>query len=155
MNTDLLEFAVEAQRYAIPVRDVVEIVRAVAVTPLPAAPAIVEGVIDLRGQVVPVLDMRARFGLPPRPVDPSQHFIVARAGERLVVIRVDEAAKVSRVNLDDVEPIARVAPGTRHVAGVMKTADGMVLIHELAAFLTQAENEVLTETVQGEEGART
>lgn len=155
MNTDLLEFAVEAQRYAIPVRDVVEIVRAVAVTPLPAAPAIVEGVIDLRGQVVPVLDMRARFGLPPRPVDPSQHFIVARAGERLVVIRVDEAAKVSRVNLDDVEPIARVAPGTRHVAGVMKTADGMVLIHELAAFLTQAENEGLTEALQGEEGART
>lgn len=155
MTIDLLELGIESQRYAVPIRDVVEVLRAVAITPLPAAPAIVEGVIDVRGEILPVLDLRARFGLPPRPLDPSQHFVIARAGQRRVVIRVDEAAGVSRVDDSDVEPIARVVAGTRHVAGVAKTADGMVLIHDLAAFLTQAENEALTDVLQNEEVART
>src|SRR5881296_2430916 len=77
---EVLVFEVGGQKYALPTADVRELVRAVAITPLPAAPAVIEGVVDVRGRVLPVLDVRARFRLPPKALDPSDHFIVASAG---------------------------------------------------------------------------
>lgn len=155
VTTALLEFAVDSQRYALPVGDVVEIVQAVAVTRLPVAPSIIEGIIDFRGRVVPVLDLRARFGLPPRQLDPSEHFIVARAGERVVAVRADEVADVSHVRLENVEPIADSVPHARHVAGVVKTATGVVLISDLTGFLSQAEQEALDSALEQVETAST
>src|SRR5436309_14010618 len=70
---EVLIFEVGSQRYGLPAAGVRELVRAVTVTPLPRAPAIVEGVIDLRGTIVPVLDIRARFRLPAKPPEPPHH----------------------------------------------------------------------------------
>ena len=63
---EVLVFEVEGQRYGLPTADVRELVRAVTITPLPNAPAVIEGVVNVRGRVLPVLDMRARFRLPAR-----------------------------------------------------------------------------------------
>src|SRR5437016_2215466 len=82
-TVDLVTFELGGQRYAILAADAVEVQRAVAVARLPRSPPIVEGVIDLRGALVPVLDVRSRFGLPPRPPVPADHLVfarVARAG---------------------------------------------------------------------------
>ena len=84
-------FKVAEQLFALPAADVRELVHAVAIVPLPSAPAVVEGVIDLRGKIVPVLDIRSRFGLPARPVAPSDHLLIASAGEFLVAVRADRA----------------------------------------------------------------
>ena len=143
MGTDLLQFSIESQQYAISVGDVVEIVCAVAITRLPAAPSIVEGVVDVRGRIVPVLDMRARFRLPAREVDPSEHFILADAGSRRVAMRVDRAVGVAHVEDADIERLTTTVPGARHVAGVAKLPDGVVLIHDVAGFLSHSESETL------------
>jgi purine-binding chemotaxis protein CheW len=69
----VLVFEVAGRRYGLPADDVQELLRAVSIVPLPRAPAVVEGVINLRGKVVPVLDVRGRFRLPARgPVGPEQ-----------------------------------------------------------------------------------
>src|SRR5262249_18625738 len=68
---DVVVFEVHGRQYALPAGQVRELVRAVALVPLPGAPAVVEGVFNLRGKVVPVLDIRGRFGLPPRALDPA------------------------------------------------------------------------------------
>lgn len=154
MTIELLEFRLDFHRYALRIGDVVEIVRAAAITRLPEAPAIVEGLIDLRGHLVPVLDLRARFGLPSRALDPTEHFIIARAGERTVAIRADEAKDVTRVNRADIDSLARAVPHGRHVAGVVKTDQGLVFIHDLAGFLTQAEAEHLDAILDRQEPAR-
>ena len=154
VTTELLEFRLDSNRYALRVGDVVEIVRAAAITRLPDAPAIVEGVIDLRGQLVPVLNLRARFGHPPRALDPSEHFIVASAGERTVAIRAEEAKSVARVDEGDINSLSHAVPHGRHVAGVVQTEEGLVLIHDLAGFLTQAESESVAAALHREESAR-
>jgi purine-binding chemotaxis protein CheW len=88
---EILVFEVARQRFGVLSADVRELLRTVTVVPLPKAPAIVEGIIDVRGTIVPVLDIRSRFRLPGKAAEHSDHLLVARAGERLVALRVDRA----------------------------------------------------------------
>lgn len=139
-GTEVLVFEVADQKYALPTRDVREIVRAVAITPLPDAPAVIEGVVNVRGQVLPVLDVRARFGLPARALDLSDHFIVASAGARGVILRVDRATHLAFVDEASVQPPESLGASSGYVAGVAKLEDGLVLIHDVATFLSAAES---------------
>jgi hypothetical protein len=68
---DIVVFEVGGQVYALPALDVHELIRAVAIVPLPRAPAIVEGIINLRGKIVPVLDIRSRFRFTPMTISSS------------------------------------------------------------------------------------
>ena len=140
---DALVFRLDRSRYALPLGDVVEVLPAVALTTLPMAPAIVEGVIDVRGRLVPVLDIRARFRLPARQMDLADHLVLARAGLRTVALRADEAIELLHLDAQDVEPIEPAVPGASYVAGVARTADGLILLHDLQTFLTHAESEQL------------
>ncbi len=146
---EILTFELSGQRFAVPLRSVQEVVRAVAIAPLPGAPSVIEGVIDVRGEVVPVFDLRARFALPPRSVWPTQHLIIAWARDRRVAFRVDRADWM--VDVDDaslVEP-ATIVPGVQHIAGVATLDDGLVLIHDLDTFLAAAESEALERALAG------
>jgi purine-binding chemotaxis protein CheW len=145
---EVLVFEVAGQRYGLPIVDVLELVRAVAITPLPNAPAVIEGVVNVRGRVLPVLDVRTRFGLPARPLDPSDHFIVASAGPRGVILRVDQATQLALVDEDTVQAPETLGPGAAYVAGVAKLDDGMVLIHDLTTFLSAAEASSLEEALR-------
>lgn len=134
-------------RYALALADVDEVVRAAAVTPLPGAPPVILGLLDLRGAPVPVLDARRRFGHPERPLDPAERFVVARAGARRVALRVDAADGVAELDPALVEDPRRHVPLARHVAGVAALPDGLVLVHDVATFLAAAEAEALTEAL--------
>lgn len=135
----LLVFSLAEARFALRVETVVAAVRAVAIAALPSAPPMVEGVVNYRGTVVPVLDIRARFGLPARALRPDQHMIVARSGARTVVLRVDAAHDLVDVQEDAIEAPERAVPGARHVAGIVRLVDGLIVISDLAAFLSADE----------------
>ena len=139
----LLLFRLDDIRGALPLAQLQETVRAVAITPLAGAPGVVEGVIDVRGTVVPVLDLRARFRLPARPVIPADHLIIAHAGDRTVALRVDEAQDVVTLADETVTPAGPDDPALAHLAGVARLPDGLVLVHDLQAFLTQGEEQAL------------
>ena len=144
-----LVFTLETRRFAVRARYVREVVRAVAISALPAAPPVMEGVVNYRGRVVPVLDIRARFGLPPVPLHPKQHFIVAEAGPRLVVLRVDHAAELLEVPDAVVETAGDAAPGARLTEGFVRLPDGLVVIHDLERFLSLDEGEQVDAAVAG------
>lgn len=140
---ELLVFALSEHHFGLPAEVVVEIVRVVACAPLPGSPEIVEGVIDVRGTLVPVLDVRGRFGLPAAVVDLEQHLILARAGLRVVALRVDRALDLVSVPDGAVVPVERLAPATPLVAGVARLPDGVLVIHDLDRFLSLDEGERL------------
>jgi len=139
----LVVFALGGERFAVRGWAVREIVRSVAVAALPYAPDVVEGVINYRGRLAPVLDIRGRFGLPSRPLDPTQHFVLAEAGSRLVALRVDRALDLLEVPADAIESAASVAPRSRWTEGVARLPDGLVVIHDLERFLSLDEENVL------------
>ena len=149
----LLLFTLDSHRFALPLDRVHEIVHAVEITPLAGAPGVVEGVVGVRGAVVPVLDVRARFRLPARPVRLSDHLVLAEGAGRLVALRVDRA-----VGMEEVPPEAMTMPGANdpamaHLAGVVTLDDGMVLVHDLDAFLSQAEADALARALATEAAA--
>lgn len=145
---EVLLFEVAGCRYGLPLADVVELARAVSVAPLPKAPAIVEGLINLRGALAPVLDIRTRFRHAPKPSDPADHLIVAQAGRRRVALLVDRAVGLVTVEDREIEDACQVVPGAEYVAGVAKLREGLVLIHDLRTFLSEAETGQLEEALE-------
>jgi purine-binding chemotaxis protein CheW len=136
---DVLVFEVGGQTYGLAAPDVREIVRAAAIVPLPRAPAIVEGVINVRGRVVPVLDIRQRFRLPTRKLAPTDHFILAFAGDYVVALRADRVVELRKFRGAEIDDAATVLPYSEYVAGVAKLPGGLVLLHDIRTFLSQGE----------------
>jgi purine-binding chemotaxis protein CheW len=141
-------FSLDAGRYALPLAAVERIVRAVEVTPLPSAPPSVLGAIDVQGRVLPVLNLRRRFGLPEREIDPANQFVIARSANRAVVLVVDAAQGVVESPASDTISAASIATGLEHIRGVIRLPDGLVLIHDLDVFLSAAESRALDEALK-------
>lgn len=142
-RNEVLRFDVGDLRCAVPLTHVREVQRAVAVTPLPGAPAIIDGVIDVRGAVIPVIDLGRRFGLPPRALRASQSLVLVWTGERMVALRADSVHWLEDLDSVDVVDSSRLTHGALEVAGVARTAEGLVLLQDPEALLRQAEAESL------------
>jgi purine-binding chemotaxis protein CheW len=148
----LLIFSLDEQRYALRLAAVERVVRAAAVTALPKAPEIVLGVLDLQGRVIPVIDLRRRFNLPPRELRTSDQFVIAQANALTVALSVDGVESVLKGPGEAVLAADDILAGTTYLEGVTRTADGLVLIHDLATLLFPEEELLLAQAlVQGEE----
>lgn len=133
----------------LPALAVREIVRAVAITPLPAGPPIMEGIVNLRGALVPVVDLRRRLGMEPRPLDADEFLVVLESAGRTLAIRVEEVDDLVAIPPGGARSAADLSPALRHLAGLGALADGTVVIHDPAAFVTQAEAEAIDAAVAG------
>jgi purine-binding chemotaxis protein CheW len=143
-HLELLVFELAGVRYALELTSVREVVHAVLISPLPDAPPVIEGVIDVRGELVPVYDLRARFGLPARPLHPDERLVIAWTGERLVAFRCELTEWVEGISPSLIDAPDEVRGAGRHIAGIVRLADGLVLIQNLSEFLDAAEAEALT-----------
>jgi purine-binding chemotaxis protein CheW len=139
----LVVFSLDDHRYALGLSAVQFVVRAVEISPLPRAPDSVEGIINVRGQVVPVFNLRRRFRLPERELQLDDHIILARTVRRGVALMVDAVNGVVECAADDTLPAEAVLPGTGYVTGVVKRPDGLILIHDLNTFLSLDEEQAL------------
>jgi purine-binding chemotaxis protein CheW len=136
---EVLLFEVAGSRFALRANEVSEILRAVALQSLPAAPNVISGVINLRGQAVPVLSMRFRFGLEQKALSPHDYFIVANVGTRRVALHVDRPLDLTQVSVTPLSEQQHLSHQLPYVAGVAPVDDGIVLIHDLVSFLSSAE----------------
>jgi len=156
-NRAILRFEVGPLRFGLRTSLVRELARAVPIVPLPGAPPVIEGVVNMRGTIVPMLDLRARFGLDARPIDPDDHMIFSNAGTRVAGFRVDRAMDIVSVPEELIDAARAVTPAAEYLEGFAKLADGLVLIHDPASFLSRAESSKLDEalgTVAGPDGPR-
>jgi purine-binding chemotaxis protein CheW len=151
---DILVFAVDSDRYALPASEVEQVLRSVAITELPGAPLVVEGVVDVRGTIVPVLNLRRRFGLPERPVTLSDLLIIASSGPRRVALRIDGEASIRKIDPAALERASDSLAQSRYVAGLAKLPDGIIVIHDLARFLSEAESESLAKALADNDSLR-
>lgn len=139
----LLVFSLADCRCAMELAAVERVYRAVAVTPLPDAPEIVLGVVNIKGVVLPVVDIRRRFRLPEKVLMPDDRLIVAHSSDRLVALVVDGVIDVIECHDKDITSASAIVPGMEYVEGVARFKDGMILIHDLSRFLSMEEKKVL------------
>ena len=144
-------FRLEAQRYALLLSQVERVVAMVAVSPLPQTPAVVVGVINHRGSVVPVLDLRPRFGFPRREFGLTDHLLLARTTRRMLALPVDEVLGVNEVPVENVLPPSTILRGVGYVTGIVALADGLLFIHDLEALLSMDEERRLTGAMNNNE----
>jgi purine-binding chemotaxis protein CheW len=143
MSNQLVVFTLDAQHYALPLARVQRVVRMVEVTPLPQAPEIVLGVIDLQGTILPVMSMRKRFGLSEPETSLSDQLIVADTATRSVALVVTSVAGVVERTAEEVTKTERIVPGAQYVEGMTRLEDGILFIHDLDRFLSQKEEQQL------------
>ena len=91
----LLVWTLDRQHYALPLAAVDRVVRAVAVTALPGAPDIVSGMINVRGAIIPVINMRKRLNLPQRDIDPGDTVVLAHTSRRRLAFFVDFVSRLA------------------------------------------------------------
>lgn len=143
----LLVFTLDDWRCALELSAVEKVYRAVAVTPLPDAPDIVLGVVNVRGVVLPVVDIRRRFCLPEKNLTPDDQLIVVHSSGRLVVLVVDSVTGVIECSEPDITSASAIVPDMEYVKGVARLKDGMILIHDLARFLSLEEKAALEQVL--------
>ncbi|MHB1844116.1 MAG: chemotaxis protein CheW [Deltaproteobacteria bacterium] len=134
----LCAFDVGSEAYALDLRRVREILRPLRVTPVPRAPAFIEGVIQLRGTVVPVIDLRRRL-LAPVTQGAGVRFLLCLIGRRQVALAVDRVAGVLRVSRSELKPAPPLSKGSTWILGVCKDDDRLRLLLDLPALLASDE----------------
>jgi len=140
---DLFVFTLEEQRYALSLDSVEKVVRLVEFTSLPKAPEIVLGVINVQGRIIPVMNIRKRFGLPEREPSLSDQLVLARTSRRSVAFVAEGADGIIEKDEADIIGREEIIPGIEHVEGVVKLEGGMVFIHDLDRFLSVEEEDAL------------
>lgn len=144
----LVVFELAGETYGVDIGAVSEIGEMRRITTVPGAPAFIEGIVNLRGQVIPVVDLRKRFNLEAREISRQSRIIVVEIDGQTIGVIVDAVTEVLRVNLAEIEPPSPVivGPDTRFIEGVAKVGNRLVIILDLTKVLTDEETAQL-ETV--------
>jgi purine-binding chemotaxis protein CheW len=147
-SNQLVVFGLDEQRYALCLSAVEQIVRMVEITPLPQAPEIILGIVNIRGRITPVFHIRKRFRLPERDIGLSDHLIVARTSSRTVALVADAVIGVVSRAEENLTAVEQIFPGLEYVEGVVMLDDGLVFIHDLDTFLSLEEEKSMERALE-------
>jgi purine-binding chemotaxis protein CheW len=136
ISQQMAVFSLGDMRVALHLSAVKRIVRIVEISPLPGAPEIIKGVINVQGEVIPVFNIRKRFSLSDRETELSDQIILARTSRRTVGLHVDRVNEVLEVSFENIVAAEKILPEIQYFDGVVKTGDGLILIHDLDRFLS-------------------
>jgi purine-binding chemotaxis protein CheW len=146
----LVVFILDEQYYALHLAAVDRVVWAVHVTPVPRAPATILGIINVQGQIIPVINLRQRLGLPARDIMLSDRFIIADLSGQPVALAADAVIGVVEVAEQKTKTREKLFAGLAHLEGVATVGDQLVLIHDLDTFLSRDEQETLNDALKAD-----
>ena len=145
----LVGFTLGEEDFGVDILSVQEINRVTEITKIPGTPDFVKGVINLRGNVIPVIDLRSRLGMPEREHDKQTRIIVADVDDRTVGLVVDAVSEVIRMDANLVEPPPEIIVGAgdkgRYIKGVGKLDDKLLMLLDINSMFSKQEQEQLSE----------
>ena len=146
MSSDIDEiqvacFTLDENIYAVDIMRIREIIKPQKLTNLPKALSYIEGVLNLRGSVTPVIDLRKRFDLPLRNIDSSVRLLIVRVAKQLLGLMVDSVTEVITIPAKDIKPPPQIAGGVgaEFLLGVCLVQDSLVILLNIDAIFTDRE----------------
>jgi purine-binding chemotaxis protein CheW len=139
----LFELRLDTLRLALPLDAVLRTTRVAEITPLPGAPSIVAGAINIAGEVLAAIDLRGRLALSARPLELDDAFVLVQSDDRVLAILASEVSGVAKYPASACVASARVTPGLQGLAGVVTCEDGLILIHDPERFFDLDEARML------------
>ena len=137
----IISFKVGDEEYGLEILSVKEVIRIREITKLPKAPDFVRGVINLRGDVIPIIDLRAKFGLPVRQYSDMTRVIVVEVDDKLMGMVVDGVSHVIRIRDDQIVPPPTLVGGISadYIRGVGKLEEQLIVLLNIGKILTSEE----------------
>ncbi|MEJ2213640.1 MAG: chemotaxis protein CheW [Gammaproteobacteria bacterium] len=137
----LVTFRLKDETYGINVMQVQEVLRVTDIAPVPGAPHYVLGIINLRGNVVTVIDTRMRFGLPQAEMDDLSRIIVIESEAQVVGILVDSVAEVADLRVSEIDSAPNVGneESSRYIQGVASRDNNLLIVVDLNKLLSEEE----------------
>lgn len=134
-------FRLDNESYGINVMQVQEVLRHTEIAPVPGAPSYVLGIINLRGNVVTVIDTRQRFGLTPAPITDNTRIVIIEADKQVVGILVDSVAEVVYLRQSEIETAPNVGTdeSAKFIQGVCNKNDELLILVDLEKMMTEDE----------------
>lgn len=135
----LVGFRLDGEDYAIAITKIQEIILMKPITRVPQAPEYIEGLINLRGSVIPIVNLRRRFGLPPRAVDDETRTIVVNVQDKTVGCVVDAVTRVIRAHRDQVQPPPAAVQGAarQYIAGLARLDERLMIVLDIDRLLDE------------------
>jgi purine-binding chemotaxis protein CheW len=141
----VVSFRLGGEEYGVDIAQVQEIIRMVEITHVPRAPHFMEGVINLRGQLIPIIDLRTRFGMSRSAPTKSTRIVVTEIGNKRVGIVVDSVSEVLNIPIENVEgaPEMVAGVGTEYIQGVGKLGERLIIMLDLTMVISTEEKHQL------------
>ncbi len=132
-RVQVVSFHLGGEEYGVDISQVQEIIRMVDITHVPRAPHFMEGVINLRGQLIPIIDLRTRFSMPRTEQTKSTRIVVTEIGNKRVGIVVDSVSEVLNIPIEQIEdaPDMIAGAGTDYIQGVGKVGEHLIILLDL------------------------
>jgi purine-binding chemotaxis protein CheW len=137
----VVSFALGSEEYGVDIAQVQEINRMVPITRVPRAPQFMEGVINLRGQLIPIIDLRTRFGMDRAERTKNTRIVVTEIGSKRLGMVVDSVSEVLRIPVEQIEDAPDLVAGvdTEYIRGVGKLDDRLIIMLDLARVISASE----------------
>lgn len=125
-------FVLHQEHYGVDIMSVEEIIRMVEITPVPRAPVFVEGIINIRGRVIPIVDLRKKLKMGDFSNTETTRIIIVCINSRRIGLIVDKVEEVIRIGVDAIDRAPGTSPSIdNYVSGVARTSNGMVIILDI------------------------
>lgn len=147
----LVTFDLMGEEFGVPILDVREIILMSEVTPVPNAPAFVEGVINLRGQIIPIVDLRKRFKLKQKTEADKSRIVVVEVANSVLGLIVDGDSEVLRIPADFVKPAPALIAGgigAEYIKGIAYYQERMIILIDLHKVFSHEEMNVIEEVAE-------
>lgn len=146
----VVSFKIGDEEFGVNILQVQEINRLVQINRVPNAPGFIEGVMNLRGKIVPVVNLRKRFGLPQKEYDKNTRVVVVELNGKTVGFIVDSVSEVLRFSKNDVEspPDLIATIDGEYITGIAKLSERLLILLDLEKVLTVEEKEILKEALK-------
>ena len=148
MTEQIVVFTLDELQYALTLNTVVRVIHAVEVRRLPKAPEIISGIINVQGLIIPVANIRKRFGLEAKEIDPDDRIIIVDTGKRQVAILADTVTGIRDLAPGQQEPLGKFLPFAEHLKGIAKVDNELILIYDLEQFLSLDEEKELGQALK-------
>jgi purine-binding chemotaxis protein CheW len=139
----IIVFTLDGQRCGVALTAVERVARMVEITPLPGVPVFVRGVINVQGEIMPVVDLRLRFGLPARPVRLDDQLIITRFAGRGMALTADIVQGVCTCRQEEVTEAGDIMADLPFLSGIARLPDGLILIHDLEQLLSADQSQAI------------
>lgn len=145
----IVRFRLEEPRYAIYLSEIERVIQAIEIIPLPKAPQKILGIINIHGEIIPVIDVRSIFRLPRRALHIDDQFIIANTKKRRVALVVDEVLSVTELKNSTSSNTLNELHYADYLSGVAVIDNDVVLINNLEKFLSLEDHKLLDEAIIG------